>query len=116
MLLLLLFFVVVVFFAYFFFCFLFVFFVQSSECQSNKTKDDKHRVLGQEHLAIKCHLLFAADDNFKCCCFFKNNNKGLTFHANRLLADHSHEISYLIFSKIKKDVAKCVVCCSRYWR
>ena len=22
---------------------------------------------------LKCHLLFAADDNFKFCCFFKNN-------------------------------------------
>ena len=29
-----------------------------------------------------------------------------------LLADNSHEISYLSFSKIKKDVAKFVVCCS----
>ena len=37
-------------------------------------------------------------------------------HGNRLLADDSHEISYLIFSKIRKDVAKFVVCCSRDWR
>ena len=27
-------------------------------------------------------------------------------HENRLLADDSHEISYLFFSKKKKDVAK----------
>ena len=39
----------------------------------------------------------------------------MTFHENRLLADDSHEISYLIFSKIGKDVAKFVVCCSCDW-
>ena len=40
----------------------------------------------------------------------------MIFHENRLLAD-SHEISCLIFfSKIRKDVAKFVVCCSRDWR
>ena len=34
-----------------------------------------------------------------------------------VLADDSHEISYLIFfSKIGKGVAKFVVCCSRDWR
>ena len=36
----------------------------------------------------------------------------MIFHENRLLADDSHEISYLIFLKIRKDVAKFVVCCS----
>ena len=40
----------------------------------------------------------------------------MIFHENRLLADDSQEILYLIFSKIKKDVAKGVVCCSRDWR
>ena len=30
----------------------------------------------------------------------------MIFHENRLLADDSHEISYLIFLKIGKDVAK----------
>ena len=39
----------------------------------------------------------------------------MIFHENGLLADDSHEISYLIFLKIKKDVAKFVVCCSRDW-
>ena len=29
----------------------------------------------------------------------------MIFHENRLLADDSHEISCLIFSKIRKDVA-----------
>ena len=29
--------------------------------------------------------------------FSKNNNKGMIFHENRLLADDSHLISYLIF-------------------
>ena len=33
----------------------------------------------------------------------------MIFHENRLLADDAHEISYLIFSKIKEDVAKFVV-------
>ena len=62
-------------------------------------------------------ISFAADDSFKFCCFFKNNKQGMVFHENRLLADDSHEISYLIFfSKIKKDVVKIVVCCSHDWR
>ena len=36
----------------------------------------------------------------------------MIFHENCLLADNSHEKSYLIFSKIWKDVGKFVVCCS----
>ena len=36
-------------------------------------------------------------------------------HENRLLADDSHEISFLISFKIRKDVAKFVACCSRDW-
>ena len=41
----------------------------------------------------------------------------MIFHENRLLAYNSHEISVLIsFEKIRKDVAKFVVCCSRDWR
>ena len=39
----------------------------------------------------------------------------MIFHENGLLADNPHEISYLIFSKIGKDVARFVVCCSRDW-
>ena len=66
---------------------------------------------------MKRHLQFAAGNNFKFCCFFKINKYGMVFHENRLLADDSHEISYLIFfSKIRKDVAKFVVCCNRDWR
>ena len=30
----------------------------------------------------------------------------MIFRENRLLADDSHEISYLIFAKTRKDVAK----------
>ena len=30
----------------------------------------------------------------------------MIFHQNRLQADDSNEISYLIFSKIRKDVVK----------
>ena len=40
----------------------------------------------------------------------------MIFHENRLPADGSHEISYLISSKIKKDVTKFVICCIRDWR
>ena len=40
----------------------------------------------------------------------------MIFHENRLPADISHEISYLIFSKIENDVAKFVVRCSCDWR
>ena len=32
----------------------------------------------------------------------------MIFHENRLLADDSHEISYLVFNTNKKDVAKFV--------
>ena len=40
----------------------------------------------------------------------------MMFHENLLLADDSHEISYLIFfSKIEKMSIKFVVCCSRDW-
>ena len=46
---------------------------------------------------------------------FENNKYVMIFHENRLLADDSHEISYLFFPKIKKDVTKFVVCCSRDW-
>ena len=37
----------------------------------------------------------------------------MIFHENRLLVDDPHEISYLIFLKIRKNVAKFVVCFSR---
>ena len=38
-----------------------------------------------------------ADDNLKFCRFFKNNKEGIILHENRLLADETHVISYLIF-------------------
>ena len=40
----------------------------------------------------------------------------MVFHENRLPADDSHEISKIICWKIRKDVAKFAVCCSRDWR
>ena len=45
----------------------------------------------------------------------------MIFHENRLLADDSHEtilMKYhtLFLWKIRKDVTKFVVCCSRDWR
>ena len=37
----------------------------------------------------------------------------MVFRENRLLADDSHDILYIIFfSKIKKDVAEIAICCS----
>ena len=36
----------------------------------------------------------------------------MIFHENRLPADDSQEISPYFFAKIKKDVAKFVVCCT----
>ena len=62
------------------------------------------------------HLEFAADDNLQFYRFFKNNQKGMIFHENRLLADDSHVISYLIFVENWETVVKFVVCCSRDWR
>ena len=57
---------------------------------------------------------FAVEDNFKFCRFFKNNEQGMIFHENCLLADDSHEISCLVyyFLKNRKDIAKFVICCS----
>ena len=60
---------------------------------------------GAVFLTHKAPPIFAADNNFKFCHFFKNNPYGMIFHEN--LADDFHEISYLIFFlKIRKDVAK----------
>ena len=40
----------------------------------------------------------------------------MIFHENRLLADDSNEISYLIFFENSERCCKFVVCCSRDWR
>ena len=59
------------------------------------------KVISRQHLqAIELTLkappiFFAADDNFKFCCFFKNNKLGMIFHE--MLADDTHAISGLIF-------------------
>ena len=37
------------------------------------------------------------------------------FHENRLLADDSHNISCLIYSKIRKNITKFAVCYSCDW-
>ena len=39
----------------------------------------------------------------------------MIFHENRLLADDSHDISYLIFVENWENISKFVVCCSRDW-
>ena len=61
------------------------------------------------YLTLKAPPIIAADDNFKFCGFFtnnKNNKEGMILHEN-----HS-----LFLSRIRKDIAKFVVCCSRDWR
>ena len=40
----------------------------------------------------------------------------MIFRESRLLADDSHENHILVFTKIRKDVAKFVVCCCGDWR
>ena len=40
----------------------------------------------------------------------------MLFHEKGLLADDSREVSYLIFSKIEKNVALIFACCCRDWR
>ena len=63
-------------------------------------------------LTHKAPLIMCSLQQFQKA-FFKNNKYGMIFHENCLLADNSHEISYLIFfSKLMKYVAKFVVCCS----
>ena len=66
-------------------------------------------------LTFKAPITTAADDKF--CDIFTNyqQKEGIILHENRLLADDCQEISFLI-SKIRKDVAKFVVCCSCDWR
>ena len=50
----------------------------------------------QNILILKAPITTAADDKF--CDIFPNfqKNKGVIFHENRLPADDSHEISFLI--------------------
>ena len=67
-------------------------------------------------LTLKAPPIICSRRQFQICCFFKNNKKGMIYYENRLLADDSHEISYLIFSEFGKDVSKVVVCRSRDWR
>ena len=40
----------------------------------------------------------------------------MVFRENRLLADDSHEISFLISFENEEGVTRFVVCCSRDWR
>ena len=39
----------------------------------------------------------------------------MIIHENRLLADDSHEISYLILFETRKDGTQFVICCSGDW-
>ena len=54
------------------------------------------------NIHFKSALIFCSRRQFKILPFFKNTELGMIFHENRLLADDSNEISYLIFSKIGK--------------
>ena len=53
-----------------------------------------------QYFEIMDKITRKADDNYNCCHFFKKNNKsGMIFHENRLQADDSYEISFLISFK-----------------
>ena len=59
----------------------------------------------------------ATDDNFKFCCFLKKiTNKARYF--KRIVCQQTILKKYnsLFLSKMKKDVTRFVVCCSRDWR
>ena len=60
---------------------------------------------------LKAPITTAADDNF--CVIFPNfrKKKGMIFHENRLPADNSYEISYLICYFQKAAKFEIVVCC-----
>ena len=64
-------------------------------------------------LTHKAPPIICSRRQFQILLLFQNNKEGIVFHENHLLGDDSHELSYLIFfRKIRKDVAKFVVCCS----
>ena len=66
-----------------------------------------------ENLTLKEPITTAADDKF--CDIFSNFRKeeGIILHENRLPADDSHEISYLICYLEKAAKFETVVCCKK---
>ena len=48
-------------------------------------------------LSLKAPPIICRRRKFHILPLFQNNQYGMIFHKNRLLADDSHEISYLIF-------------------
>ena len=48
-------------------------------------------------LTLKAPPMIYSRRQLQILPLFKNNKKGMIFHENRLLADDSHVISYLIF-------------------
>ena len=53
-------------------------------------------------LTLKAPPIICSRRQLKFCSFFKNNKQGMIFHENRLLANDSHVISYLIYRKLGK--------------
>ena len=61
--------------------------------KKKRKKSDPQRV----PLTLKAPPIICSRRQFQICCFLKNNQLGMIFHENRLLADDSHVILYLIF-------------------
>ena len=66
------------------------------------------------HKAPPTNLQQTTISNF--AAFFQKYQRRHDISWKCLLADNSHEISYLFFSKIVKDVAEFVFCCSCDWQ
>ena len=62
---------------------------------------------------LEVRIITDAPRNIDACIF---DGMFMIFHEDCLLADNSLEIPFLIFSKIRKDVGKFVVCSSCDWR
>ena len=61
-------------------------------------------------LTLKMQTSTAADDIFRHLSQF-SKKLGVRFHGNHLLADNSHEISYLFYTFEKSAKVEMVVCC-----
>ena len=63
----------------------------------------KHIVFPRKKLTLKAPPIICRRQHFQILPLFQNFQNGMIFHENRLLADDSHEISYLIyFQKLGK--------------
>ena len=72
------------------------------------------RVIALCYTCIQAFTLIIIARSFKLGQLIEDD--GMLFHENRLLADDSHEISYLFFVQNWENVLKFVIYCSRDWR